>query len=71
MHSSEGGIQYTYMVSIPKKDINLVESVQRKYTRIIFNKCNISYTSYFDRPAKINIKSLEDWNLTSLVFFSN
>ena len=47
------------MVSKPKKDINYLESVQRKYTRIIFNRCNISYTCYLDRLAKLNIKSLE------------
>lgn len=42
-----------------KKDINYIESVQRKYTRLIFNRCNISYTSYLDRLTKLNIKSLE------------
>ena len=42
-----------------KKDINHLESVQRKYTRLIFNRCNISYTCYLDRLAKLNIKSLE------------
>ena len=47
------------MVPIPKKDINHLESVQRKYNRIIFNRCNISYTCYLDRLAKLNIKSLE------------
>ena len=42
-----------------KKDINHLESIQRKYTRIVFNRCNISYTSYFDRLSKLGIKSLE------------
>ena len=42
-----------------KKDINHLESVQRKYTRIIFSRCNISYTSYLDRLTKLNIKTLE------------
>lgn len=42
-----------------KKYINYIESVQRKYTRLIFNRCNISYTSYLDRLTKLNIKSLE------------
>ena len=42
-----------------KKDINHLESIQRKYTRTVFNRCNISYTSYFDRLSKLGIKSLE------------
>ena len=42
-----------------KKDINHLESVQRRYTRIMFSRCNISYTSYLDRLTKLNIKTLE------------
>ena len=42
-----------------KKDIIHTESVQRKYTRLIFNRCNIYYTSYLDRLTKLKIKSLE------------
>ena len=41
------------------KDINQLESIQRKFTRSIFNRCNISYTSYIDRLTKLNIKTLE------------
>jgi len=54
-------LEYTTLIWSPylKKDINHLESVQTKYTRIIFNRCNISYTSYLDRLAKLNIKSLE------------
>ena len=42
-----------------KKYINHIESVQIKYTRLIFNRCNIFYTSYLDKLTKLNIKSLE------------
>ena len=41
------------------KDINQLESIQRKITRIIFNRCNISYISYIDRLTKLNMKTLE------------
>ena len=40
-----------------------MKSVQRKYTRLIFNLCNISYTSYLGRLTKLKIKSLEYWIL--------
>ena len=40
------------------KDINQLEPIQRKSTRIIFNHCNISYTSYIDRLTKLNMKTL-------------
>ena len=43
----------------PTKDINQLYSIQRKLTRLIFNRCNISYTSYIDRLSKLNIKILE------------
>ena len=42
-----------------KNDINHIESVLRKYTRLIYNRCNISYMSYLDRLTKLNIKSLQ------------
>ena len=41
------------------KDINQLESIQRKFTRIIFNRFNISYICYIDRLTKLNIKTLE------------
>ena len=40
-----------------KKDVNLLESVQRRYIRIIFNRCNIPNTSYTDRLIKLKTKS--------------
>ena len=41
------------------KDIKQLGSVQRKYTRLNCNRCNIANTSYKDRLIKHNIKSLE------------
>ena len=41
------------------KDINLIESIQRRFTKIAFNKCSIPFTSYEDRLQKINILSLQ------------
>ena len=43
-----------------KKDVNHTESVQRNYTRLIFNRnFNISYTSYLDRLTNLKTNSLE------------
>ena len=42
-----------------KKDVNHLDSVQKRYTQIIFNRCNIPNTSYTDRLIKLKIKSLE------------
>ena len=33
--------------------------MQRSFTRLICNRCNISYTSYNDRLIKFGLKSLE------------
>ena len=54
-------LEYNTPIRSPylKKDINHLESIQRKYTRTVFNRCNISYTSYFDRLSKLGIKSSE------------
>ena len=41
------------------KDINKLESVQRRYTRLICNHCNIANTCYRERLVKFNIKYLE------------
>ena len=53
-------LEYYTQIWFPylKKYINHIESIQRKYTRLIFNCCNISYTSYLGRLTKL-IKSLE------------
>ena len=41
------------------KDINQLESIQRKFTRTIFNRCNILYISHIDTLTKLNMKTLE------------
>ena len=41
------------------KDVNKIESIQRKFTRFAFNKCSISNTGYEDRLRKINMLSLK------------
>ena len=42
-----------------KKDIVLLESVQRNFTCYAFICCNIPFNSYNDRLYKLGIKSLE------------
>ena len=42
-----------------KKDIIIIESIQRHFTHQICTRCNISFCSYYDRLEKLNIKSLE------------
>ena len=42
-----------------KKDTLLLESVQKKFTRNVFLRCNIPFRSYADRLDKLGIKSLE------------
>ena len=42
------------------KDVNKVERIQRHFTRVIFNKCNIPFSSYNDRLLKVDLKSLEN-----------
>ena len=41
------------------KDIHKIEKVQKHFTRIIFQKCNIPYSSYENRLYQLNLKSLE------------
>ena len=43
----------------PKKDTLLLESVQKKFTRNVFLRCNIPFRSDADRLDKLGIKSLE------------
>ena len=54
-------IEYNTVVWSPylKKDINLLESVQKRFTRNICVHCNIPFVSYQDHLYKLNIKSLE------------
>ena len=42
-----------------KKDIKLIESVQKRFTRNVFICCNLPFYSYVDRLTKLEIKSLE------------
>ena len=42
-----------------KKDILKIESVQRNYTRQIFMRCGIPFSSYSDRLQMANLKSLQ------------
>ena len=42
-----------------KKDINKIEPVQRNFTRLICNRCNISDSSYNERLVKLGLRSLE------------
>ena len=42
-----------------KKDVHLLESIQKKFSRDVFIRCNIPYTSYADRLHKLDIESLE------------
>lgn len=41
------------------KDVRLIESVQKKFTRQICIRCNIRFNSYCDRLLKLNLHSLE------------
>ena len=41
------------------KDIHKIEKIQKYFTRQIFQRCNIKYTSYANRLYQLNIKSLE------------
>jgi hypothetical protein len=41
------------------KDINAVEKVQQRFTKIACRRCNIPYVSYADRLTKLNMLSLQ------------
>ena len=43
-----------------KKDIDRIESVQRRYTKLICQRCNIPFNSYEDRLEKLNLNSLQE-----------
>ena len=47
------------MVSMFYKRHQPTKIYSKKILRSIFNRCNISYTSYIDRLTKLNIKTLE------------
>ena len=42
------------------KDKKALEKVQKRYTKIICRRCNISFSSYPDRLCKLNLLSLEN-----------
>ena len=51
------------------KDINKLESIQRRFTKLAFNRCNIPFESYEDRLHKIGYLSLQTWrSFLDLVF---
>lgn len=41
------------------EDKTKIEKIQRDFTRLVFKRCNLSYSSYSDRLKQINLKSLE------------
>ena len=43
-----------------KKDIDRIESVQKRYTKLICQRCNIPFSSYTDRLEKLNLTTLHD-----------
>ena len=42
-----------------QKDIHKIEKIQKHFTRKIFQRCNLPYSSYANRLYQLNIKSLE------------
>ena len=54
-------LEYNTVVWSPflHKDINLVESVQKKFMLHLCIRCKISFDSYSDRLSKLNFNSLE------------
>ena len=54
-------VEYSSPVWSPflKQDIRKIEKIQRKFTRQICRRSNISYTSYSDRLLKFGLRSLE------------
>ena len=54
-------LEYNIVVWRPflQKNINLVESVQQRFTRLNCIRCKISFNSYSDRLSKLNIDLLK------------
>ena len=50
-----------------KSEIELAESVQRKFTRLLCQKANISFSCYDQRLAKLNLESLNHIAILELV----
>ena len=41
------------------KDVNAIENVQKRFTKIVCRRCNIPSSSYSDRLTKLNLSSLQ------------
>ena len=54
-------VQYCCYVWYPVlcKDIDLIENIQRCFTRRVFRKCNLPRVSYVERLQLLNRSSLE------------
>ena len=54
-------VEYNCFVWWPKlcMDIDLIENVQKCYTRRVFRKCGLEYVSYADRLLLLDRESLE------------
>ena len=64
-------LEYNTVVWSPflHKDINLVESVQKKFTRHICIRCKISFNSYSDRLSKLNPLTAKFFFCFNLLYF--
>ena len=40
-------------------DVDKIENIQRRYTKFVFKKCSIPFSSYMDRLQKIDFITLE------------
>ena len=41
------------------QDIKKIESIQKYFTKVVCNRCNIQFNSYSDRLQKLNLHSLQ------------
>ena len=64
-------LSLTLHSGVIKKVVNKIETIQLKFTRLIFNRCNISNISYKERLTKLGLKSLEDrrWEFDLITLF--
>ena len=60
-------MEYNHIIWNPnlKRDIQIIESVQRKFTRLLCQKLNIKYNDYKHRLQILNIESLEGRRIRS------
>ena len=45
---------------IKKADINRIESVQRRFTKMVYYRCSIPYQPYEERLTNLKLSTLED-----------